>query len=133
MPTDETQDEITPLRKLLNLLDIKGAIVSVNAMGCQKKIVETIVDFLAQTEPGHRSGFFIQADGPRAALWYRRAAEQGHTTAAAYPARMYEKGQRFQMALPSAPDPPVVRFFREGGQTRWSSSKPTNPGKPYRW
>jgi len=29
-------------------------------------------------------------------------------------------------------DPPVCAFSKEGGQTRWSSSKPTNPAKPDR-
>jgi len=42
--TAEKSNEITAIPELLKLLDIKGAIVTIDAMGCQKKIVETIVD-----------------------------------------------------------------------------------------
>ena len=42
--TEEKSNEITAIPELLNLLDIKGAIVTIDAMGCQKKIVETILD-----------------------------------------------------------------------------------------
>nr|VFK04989.1 MAG: Transposase DDE domain-containing protein [Candidatus Kentron sp. H] len=35
--TDEKSNEITAIPKLLETLDIEGAIVSTDAMGCQKK------------------------------------------------------------------------------------------------
>ena len=41
--TDEKSNEITAIPKLLKLLDIKGNIVTIDAMGCQKKIAEQIV------------------------------------------------------------------------------------------
>lgn len=41
--TDEKSNEITAIPNLLNMLDIKGAIVTIDAMGCQKKIAEQIV------------------------------------------------------------------------------------------
>jgi len=41
--TDEKSNEITAIPKLLNMLDIKGAIVTIDAMGCQKKIAQQIV------------------------------------------------------------------------------------------
>jgi len=42
--TDEKPDAITAIPGLLRLLDIKGATLTLDAMGCQKKIAETIVD-----------------------------------------------------------------------------------------
>ena len=41
---DEKSNEITAIPKLLDLLDIKGATVSIDAMGTQKKIAEKIKD-----------------------------------------------------------------------------------------
>lgn len=40
---DEKSNEITAIPKLLKMLDIKGAIVTIDAMGCQKKIAEQII------------------------------------------------------------------------------------------
>ena len=42
--TDEKSNEITAIPELLNLLDIRGCIVTIDAMGCQKKIAEQIVE-----------------------------------------------------------------------------------------
>ncbi len=42
--TDEKSNEITAIPKLLELLEISGAIVTLDAMGCQTEIVEKIVD-----------------------------------------------------------------------------------------
>ena len=42
--TDEKSNEITAIPELLKLLEIKGCIVTIDAMGCQKKIAEEIVD-----------------------------------------------------------------------------------------
>jgi predicted transposase YbfD/YdcC len=41
--TDEKSNEITAIPKLLDLLNLKGAIVTIDAMGCQRDIAETIV------------------------------------------------------------------------------------------
>ena len=41
--TDEKSNEISAIPDLLDLLDIKGCIVTIDAMGCQKKIVKKIV------------------------------------------------------------------------------------------
>lgn len=41
--TEEKSNEITAIPKLLEMLDIKGAIVSIDAMGCQKAIARQIV------------------------------------------------------------------------------------------
>lgn len=42
--TDEKSNEITAIPLLLRALDLKGAIVTIDAMGCQKEIAEQIVD-----------------------------------------------------------------------------------------
>jgi predicted transposase YbfD/YdcC len=42
--TDAKSNEITAIPVLLDLLDLKGAVVSIDAMGCQKTIARKIVD-----------------------------------------------------------------------------------------
>ncbi len=42
--TDEKSNEITAIPELLKVLEIKGCIVTIDAMGCQKNISETIID-----------------------------------------------------------------------------------------
>ena len=41
---DDKSNEITAIPELLKTLDIRGATVTIDAMGCQKAIAETIVD-----------------------------------------------------------------------------------------
>ncbi len=41
--TDEKSNEITAIPELLDMLFLKGAVVTIDAMGCQRKIVEKIV------------------------------------------------------------------------------------------
>ena len=54
IPTDEKSNEIPAIPKLLELLDISGALVSIDAMGCQKEIAAKIVgndgDYLLQVK-----------------------------------------------------------------------------------
>ena len=42
--TDAKSNEITAIPQLLKLLDIQGAVVTIDAIGCQKEIARTIVD-----------------------------------------------------------------------------------------
>ena len=42
--TDEKSNEITAIPQLLDLLDLKGSLVSIDAMGCQTAIAEKIVE-----------------------------------------------------------------------------------------
>lgn len=42
--TDEKSNEITAIPQLLELLSLKGALVTIDAMGCQKNIAAKIVD-----------------------------------------------------------------------------------------
>ena len=41
---DDKSNEITAIPRLLRLLEIKGCIVTIDAMGCQKKVTEEITD-----------------------------------------------------------------------------------------
>lgn len=41
---NEKSNEITAVPELLNALDIKGAVVTIDVMGCQKKIARNIID-----------------------------------------------------------------------------------------
>lgn len=42
--TDEKSNEITAIPELISLLDVQGTLVSVDAMGCQTQIANTIID-----------------------------------------------------------------------------------------
>ena len=42
--TDQKSNEITAIPKLLGMLDIKGCLVTIDAMGCQRKIAQNILD-----------------------------------------------------------------------------------------
>jgi len=41
---DDKSNEITAIPKLLKLLELKGAVVTIDAMGCQKAITQDIID-----------------------------------------------------------------------------------------
>jgi predicted transposase YbfD/YdcC len=41
---DEKSNEITAIPRLLELLDLRGALVTIDAMGCQKEIAQKIID-----------------------------------------------------------------------------------------
>ena len=59
LATDAKSNEITVIPELLKLLDLKGAVVRIDAMGCQKKIAAAIVegggDYLLQLK-GNQAG-----------------------------------------------------------------------------
>src|SRR4051812_43240358 len=42
--TDARSDEITAIPELLDLLDLKGAVVTIDAMGCREEIAADIID-----------------------------------------------------------------------------------------
>jgi len=42
--TDRKSNEITAIPKLLKLLDIRGSLITIDAMGCQTKIAKQVVD-----------------------------------------------------------------------------------------
>ncbi|MBE5216023.1 ISAs1 family transposase [Pectobacterium sp. A535-S3-A17] len=55
--TDSKSNEITAIPELLSLLELKGCLVTLDAMGCQKKIAEAIVakeaDYLLAVKGNH--------------------------------------------------------------------------------
>ncbi len=46
LKTEAKSNEITAIPELLNLLEIKGCIVTIYAMGCQKEIAKSILERL---------------------------------------------------------------------------------------
>lgn len=44
LATEEKSNEITAIPKLLKLIDVSKAVVTIDAMGCQKEIAKTIID-----------------------------------------------------------------------------------------
>src|SRR2546425_5242602 len=44
LKVEEKSNEITAIPKLIQMLDIKGAVVTIDAMGCQKEIAKVITD-----------------------------------------------------------------------------------------
>lgn len=44
LKVDEKSNEITAIPELLNMLEIAGCIITIDAMGCQKTIAKTIID-----------------------------------------------------------------------------------------
>ena len=59
LTTDAKSNEITAIPDLLELLDIQGAVVTLDAMGCQKEIAKKIIasgaDYLLQVKANHPS------------------------------------------------------------------------------
>jgi predicted transposase YbfD/YdcC len=55
---DAKSNEITAIPKLLEMLELKGAIISIDAMGCQKEIAKKIVngggDYVLAAKDNHR-------------------------------------------------------------------------------
>lgn len=61
---DSKSNEITAIPELLDIVDVKGAIVTIDAMGCQKKIAEKIIDRKADyilALKRNQSDFYLQA------------------------------------------------------------------------
>ena len=53
-------NEITAIPELQELLDLKGMIITIDAMGCQKKIVEKEADYVISLSVSTFScGFFL--------------------------------------------------------------------------
>lgn len=58
--TDDKSNEITAIPRLLKLIDISNAVVTIDAMGCQKDIAETIID--------HGGDYVLQLKGNQGGL-----------------------------------------------------------------
>ena len=61
--TDSKSNEITAIPELLNLLNLKGCLVTIDAMGCQKSIAQKILDqrgdYLLQVKGNHPKLFAL--------------------------------------------------------------------------
>jgi predicted transposase YbfD/YdcC len=130
---DEKSNEITAIPKLLEVLELAGAIVTIDAMGCQKEIVAQIrakgADYVLPVKgnQGHLEEDLIQAF---ADLDEGRAARRPHCCESA-DASHGRKETRFCEALP-VPDGlrnaddwkdlrcicRVTRIYREGKQDK---------------
>jgi predicted transposase YbfD/YdcC len=88
---DEKSNEITAIPKLLKVLEVTGAIVTIDAMGCQKEIARTIrgqgADYVLALKANHEHlfeqvvSFFDEACGRRMKgpdIGYHREWDEGH-------------------------------------------------------
>jgi predicted transposase YbfD/YdcC len=88
---DEKSNEITAIPKLLKMLEIAGAIVTIDAMGCQKEIARTIrgreADYVLALKGNHERLFeqvvaYFDGEGPRLMsgpeIDYHREWSEGH-------------------------------------------------------
>ena len=77
-PVDKKSNEITALPTLLELLEIKGCLVTIDAMGCQKSIAEKIVskeaNYLLAVKANHK-GLLSQIEGVLLPEITRQASE----------------------------------------------------------
>lgn len=59
LAVEDKSNEITAIPRLLQMLDLRGALVSIDAMGCQKEIAKTIVnnkgDYLLAVKDNHKT------------------------------------------------------------------------------
>lgn len=73
--TDKKSNEITAIPQLLRLLSIKGCIVTIDAMGCQKSITKEIVasqaDYVLTLKENHRYLY------RQVALWFDKSSANG--------------------------------------------------------
>ena len=73
--TDKKSNEITAIPQLLKLLSIKGCIVTIDAMGCQKAITQEIIASQADyvlTLKGNHPYLYRQV-----ALWFEKSSASG--------------------------------------------------------
>jgi predicted transposase YbfD/YdcC len=104
-------NELAALPKLLELLDLEGAIVTLDALGCQKDIVKQIVD--------QGGDYVISVKGNQEKL---HAAVQQAFTEALDEACAAERGGTSQ---PSQPTPTKMRSAEETSHGRWEERRVT--------
>jgi predicted transposase YbfD/YdcC len=91
MATDEKSNEITAIPQLLEILDVEGAIVTIDAAGCQKNIAAQIIDakgdYVLAVKGNHSKLFddvrlaldsYLHDDGPSRLVSRHVEVEQGH-------------------------------------------------------
>ena len=86
---EEKSNEITAIPMLLEMIALKGCIVTMDAMGCQRAIVEKVVergaDYVIAVKGNQetlheavKSAFATEGDGQKTALAYKETFEEGH-------------------------------------------------------
>ena len=65
--TGDKSNEITAIPELIKMLALQGAVVTIDAMGCQKKITQTIID--------QKANYVIQVKGNQKSLYDEPLAE----------------------------------------------------------
>ncbi len=70
--TEEKSNEIRAIPELLRLLEIKGCLVSIDAIGCQKQIAQQIID--------QNEDYLLAVKGNQARLQSALAAGSPQTT-----------------------------------------------------
>jgi hypothetical protein len=81
-PASRYSNEITAIPKLLELLDLQGALVFIDAEGCQKKIAEQVVERGGDYLPSSRTS---RGRGSAATRRRKRATGGGSTACAWWP------------------------------------------------
>lgn len=83
--TDEKSNEITAIPKLLKLLELKGCIVTIDAMGTQKEIAKTIrekqADYVLpvkENQPGLYEDIALYFSTEQARCAYAKTTEKSH-------------------------------------------------------
>ena len=87
--TDEKSNEITAIPELLGLLCLKGCVVTIDAMGCQKAIAEKVVeqsgDYVLTLKDNHQKlrkavSHYLngQANDSSGVLSYHETQDKGH-------------------------------------------------------
>jgi len=86
---EEKSNEITAIPQLLEMIALKGCIVTLDAMGCQKAIVEKIVereaDYIVALKGNQETlheaakvAFAAEGEGKKTALAYTETFDEGH-------------------------------------------------------
>ena len=105
---DAKSNEITAIPELLKVLDVKGCIITIDAMGCQKDIARAIV--------AKKAGYILAVKGNQERL----------LTAPARPGRRAEAGTKSDGRQPLTPS----RTFRTTSCSLGPSSKPWSGSSP---
>lgn len=87
--TEEKSNEITAIPKLIETLDLRGSVVTIDAMGCQKKIAAALIDakadYLLAAKGNHKTMFeeiksyFASVEsGEQEATDFHEESDKGH-------------------------------------------------------
>jgi predicted transposase YbfD/YdcC len=116
--TEQKSNEITAIPMLLEMLEIKGAVVTLDAMGCQEKIVDKIVEKKADYV------ITVKNNQPKLCLAIADAFEQyleDDLKDRAVRSRKYESRNRGRLAQRTVTVAPVPEAIKASG--KWKNIK----------